>query len=320
MMFRAPPEIGTEVFARIPDRFRRPGGVARERILAGKSTPQTDCYIEGPSFDRAGNLWLVDIAFGRIFRVSPSGETDLIAEYDGEPNGLKIRADGVILIADHKRGLLRLDPGSGAVTPLHERRYTENFRGLNDLWFARNGDLYVTDQGQTGLQDPTGRVLRLDATGRIESLLNNVPSPNGILMNEAETMLYVAVTRANQVWRAQRLPDGTVTRVGAFIQMSGGSGPDGMAMDEAGNLAVAHAGMGAVWLFSRRGEPVLRVNSCQGEQTTNIAYGGVDRRSLFITESHSGCVLLARMPEPGVVLHSHRADVACHPWFPEQTP
>jgi hypothetical protein len=55
----------------------------------------------------------------------------------------------------------------------------------------------------------------------------------------------------------------SVTKVGAFIQMSGGSGPDGLAIDENDNLAVCHVGFGAVWLFSALGEPMLRINSPQ---------------------------------------------------------
>ena len=71
----------------------------------------------------------------------------------------------------------------------------------------------------------------------------------------------------------------------AFIQLSGGlSGPDGMAMDEQGNLAVVHAGFGTVWHFSPQGEPLARIRSCAGIRTTNIAYGGPDRRTLYITE------------------------------------
>lgn len=313
-MFAAPPEIGTEIFTRIPDHLRKPGQISADRIAAGKATAKTDCYIEGPSFDREGNLWLVDIAFGRIFRVRPSGEVEVVAEYDGEPNGLKIRADGTIFVADHKAGLLTVDPAGGAVTVLHERRYTEGFRGLNDLVFSRGGDLYLTDQGQTGLHDPSGRVYRIGASGRIETLLANVPSPNGIVLNLNETSLYVAATRANAVWRGQILPDGTVTRVGLFVQLSGGAGPDGMALDEAGNLAVAHTGLGTVWLFSPHGEPILRIRSCTGEQTTNLAYGGPDMRSLFITETQTGTVLVARMPVPGVRMHSHHPEATSHGW------
>ncbi len=70
-----------------------------------------------------------------------------------------------------------------------------------NLFFAANGDLYFTDQGQTGLHDPTGRVYRLRGDGRLDLLIATVPSPNGLVTNLAENQLYVAVTRANAVWR-----------------------------------------------------------------------------------------------------------------------
>jgi gluconolactonase len=79
-----------------------------------------------------------------------------------------------------------------------------------------------------------------------------------------------------------------------------------MAMDSAGNLAVAHVGAGIVWQFSPMGIPILRIDSCQGHGTTNLAYGGVDHRTLYITESESGCVLTTRLETPGQVMHSHQ--------------
>jgi gluconolactonase len=72
--------------------------------------------------------------------------------------------------------------------------------------------------------------------------------------------------------------------------------PDGLAIDEEGNLVVAHVGLGAVWLFSNRGEPMLRINSPLGHLTTNIAFGGPQREVLYITESESGSILTAPMP------------------------
>jgi gluconolactonase len=297
----------TEVFARIPDRYRKAGRLSAERLRAGKGTLATDSYIEGPSFDRDGNLYLVDIAFGLIFRVSPRGEVEQVAEYDGEPNGLKIHRDGRIFVADHKNGILLLDPVSGSVAPFLPRARTEGFKGVNDLFFAANGDLYFTDQGQTGLHDPSGRVYRHTADGQLQCLLGNVPSPNGIVMNLAETQLYVAATRGNCIWRAMVLPDLSVSRVGLFVQMTGGTGPDGLAVDQAGNLFVAHAGFGAVWMYSPKGVPLLRIDSCMESMTTNIAFGGKDNRDLYITESESGSVLVARMEIPGKPMYSHTA-------------
>ena len=305
-MFAPPPVLESRVFARLPDAFRVKGRPSRWVDVNRQGAP-TDNFLEGPSFDRAGNLYVVDIPWGRVFRVAPDGTFALVAEYDGEPNGLKIHRDGRIFITDYRRGLMLLDPASGVVTPVLERDRLEPFKGLNDLVFARNGDLYFTDQGLTGLHDPSGRLYRLRASGRLEVLLDNVPSPNGLVLTPDEKTLYLAVTRGNCVWRVPLLPDGGTMKVGVFVQLSGGlgGGPDGMAMDREGNLAVAHVGLGTVWQFSRLGEPRHRIRSATGIATTNLAYGGADGRTLYITESETGTILTAQLDVPGLPLFSH---------------
>ena len=228
-----------------------------------------------------------------------------MATYDGEPNGLKIHRDGRIFIADHKQGLMLLDPRSGRVEAYFDRPHGERFKGLNDLIFAKNGDLYFTDQGESGLHDPTGRLYRLRIDGRLERLLDNVPSPNGLVLTPNEDILYLAVTRNNAVWRVPLLSDGGIGRVGIFIQLSGGMGPDGMAMDAEGNLAVCHVGMGSVWLFSRLGRPIAEIQSCAGIGTTNAAYGGPERKTIYITDSETGTILSAKLDVAGKEMYSH---------------
>ena len=110
----------------------------------------------------------------------------------------EIHRDGRIFITDYKRGIMLLDPASGAVTPFLETVGSESFKGVNDLVFAPSGNLYFTDQGQTGMHDPTGRVWKLTPEGRLTCLVNTIPSPNGIVVDPEESFLLVAVTRANQ--------------------------------------------------------------------------------------------------------------------------
>jgi gluconolactonase len=305
MSLYPPPQIiETEVFAEVPGNLRKEG-VRSPWSIANNKGETIHSFIEGPSFDRDGNLYVVDIPWGRVFRVNPSGDFDVVAEYDGEPNGLKIHKDGRIFIADYKNGIMQLDPATGAVTPHCTRYRVESLKGTNDLVFASNGDMYFTDQGLTGLHDPTGRVFRLRPDGHMDQLVSNGPSPNGIVLGPSETWLYVAMTRANAVWRMPLLPDGGTTKVGAFVHLMGGSGPDGMAMDSEGNLVVCHAGGGSVWIFSPIGEPLYRIKSCRGLFPTNIAYGGPENRTVYITESDTGTILRAELPVPGRRMYSH---------------
>jgi gluconolactonase len=297
--------VASEVFTEMPARFRRDGRRS-EWADANRGGQAVASFLEGPSFDRAGNLYVTDIPFGRVFRISPAGDWTLVAEYEGWPNGLKIHRDGRIFITDYMRGIMLLDPAAGTVTPYLASRYSEGFLGVNDLVFAANGDLYFTDQGQTGLHDPTGRVYRYTTAGRLQCLIDTVPSPNGIVLAPDERALYVAATRANAVWRGPLQADGALTKVGAFAHLFGPSGPDGLAVDEEGSLAVAHAGQGCVWLFDRKGVPTHRVASCRGDFITNVAYGGPDRRTLYMTESQTGSILVATMPVAGQAMYSHQ--------------
>jgi gluconolactonase len=303
-MFAPPPLIETTVFARVPESLSYANRKSPWVDMLRDGTP-TASFLEGPSFDRDGNLWVTDIPWGRLFKITPDGKLSVALEYDGEPNGLKFHKDGRAFITDHKHGIMVFDPKSGKLEPSLERGRFERFKGVNDLVFASNGDLYFTDQGMTGLHDPSGRLYRRRANGRLDCLLDSVPSPNGLALNRAETILYLCVTRNNAVWRVPLLEHGGVGRVGIFIQMSGGTGPDGMAMDEEDNLAICHVGFGAVWLFSRLGEPLFRIKSCAGLGTTNCAYGGAGRRSLFITDSATGSVLRAELPVAGRAMFSH---------------
>ena len=303
-MFAAPPAVTAKVFVKLPEKFSKVGhrSAFADVQFHGADTPS---FLEGPSFDREGNLWVTDIPYGRIFKIAPNGDVRLVIEYEGEPNGLKFHQDGRAFITDHKNGIMVLDPKTGKIQPHCDRPLLQRFRGVNDLVFASNGDLYFTDQGQSGLQDPSGRLYRLRTNGQLDCLLDTIPSPNGLVLNSDENVIYLAVTRSNAVWRVPLMRDGTASKVGIAIQMSGGAGPDGMAIDAAGNLAVCHAGFGAVWLFSAIGEPMLRVNSPEGLWVTNCAYGGIDNKQLFITESKTGAVLVADMPVAGRKMFSH---------------
>jgi gluconolactonase len=283
MFLLQPPEVRTlDVFTTLPARFRQ-----RQRTVwsdANMGGREVDSFLEGPVFDGAGNLYVTDIPFG-------------------EPNGMKFLNATELLVTDYRNGLMVVDSRSGAVRPYLGRRNTESFKGLNDLTFDSQGNLYFTDQGQTGLHDPTGRVYRLSPSGRLDLLLNNVPSPNGIVLSPDEKFLFVAATRGNCVWRMPLLADGGVSKAGQFFTSYGPSGPDGLAMDSAGQLLVANPGLAYVWVLNHRAEPVQVLRGDTGTSLTNLAFGGTERKTLYCTESTSGTILYAHLDHAGLRVH-----------------
>jgi gluconolactonase len=93
------------------------------------------------------------------------------------------------------------------------------------------------------------------------------------------------------------MKDGNVSTVGRFCSTFGASGPDGLTMDKAGRLFVAHASLGHVFVFAPNGELIARVKSCAGLSCTNVAIGGKNRDRLYVTESMTGTVLVADLGE-----------------------
>jgi gluconolactonase len=151
-LLQPPQVLELETFTTMPEAFRR--RVPSVWADANRGGQPTDSFLEGPVFDDQGNLYVSDIPFGRIFRIDAAGAWTQIAAYDGEPNGMKFIDAHTLLITDYKNGLMRVDVRTGHVTPHLQRRNTESFKGVNDLVLDAEGNLYFTDQGQSGLHDP----------------------------------------------------------------------------------------------------------------------------------------------------------------------
>ena len=126
---------------------------------------------------------------------------------------------------------------------LLSRAFGERLEGINDLVFARNGDLYFTDKGETDLRDPSGR---------LDCLLDRAPNPNGLVLTPDESILYLAVTRANTVWRVPLVSAGSrdsgrlgMGRSACGYSFQGGSAPTEWSLTPRAASA-AHRGRGAV--------------------------------------------------------------------------
>jgi len=342
-MFQTPELRDCQVLSRLPARFRCLQH--NDWANANKSGQPADSFLEGPCFDDQGHLYVTDIPFGRVFRIDQAfiqarfkGEASveegddawqLLAQYDGWPNGMAMHRDGSLWITDYRQGLLKLsgeqlkrhvmgtdpsltgadpslngtDPSLVKPEPILLHRLSESFRGLNDLCFDRQGICYFTDQGQSGLHDPSGRVYRRFPDGRLECILQQVPSPNGIAVDDGQPALYVAVTRANQLWRSPLLEHAALSKVGAFQSFFGSSGPDGLALDEEHGIVVAHASLGAAFHLNRKGA-ITHVYQAPEEPAsiTNAAFRPGGSHDLVLTESLSGSVLMGKAARAGMAL------------------
>jgi gluconolactonase len=287
--------LDAAVFSRMPDRLHWKGE-PNAWVRMTRPGQRLHSFLEGPCFDARGDLWLVDVPYGRIFRIDPAGTWHLAHQYDGEPHSLRLRDDGVFVVADHKHGLLSFDPATGSMGSICARADEDPFLGLSDLTLAPNGDVWFTDPGRTSLSDPTGRVFRLRRASRTpELVLANVPYPNGIALSPDGKFVYLAATRANAVWRFfADTPAAGAPMVGAFLRLSGGLGPDGLAVDPAGRLAVAQAQAGRAYVFTELGDPVAAIHTPGGLWTTSCVFGA-GGREIFIVEAQTASVFRAKL-------------------------
>lgn len=171
------------------------------------------------------------------------------------------------------------------------RRQLERFKGPNDLIVDSKGNVYFTDQGQTSITEPTGKVYRFCTDGRLDTLVDNGVSPDDLVLSLEERFLYVAKTRASQVWRLPLHDDGTTTKGGVFFQSFDKVGPDGLALDEEGSLFVCRPGLGSIFVVDSDGIRKASITSgTEGVNLTNCFSGGPGGKTLFITDSLEGNV------------------------------
>ena len=142
--------------------------------------------------------------------------------------------------------------------------------------FSANGDIFFTDQGQTGvLHDPSGCVYRYSADGILSRLIDTAPSPNGLVLDATGTVLHLAVTRANQDL-AIAAPPKRRDDQGEHLRLPSWRArvADGLALDQEGLSAGRPSRVLVRYGRSPRAEPLDQIVSCAGFSTTNLAFGG----------------------------------------------
>ena len=238
--------------------------------------------VEGPAVDKSGTVYAVNFNHqGTIGQITPEGVASVFIELpDGSiGNGIRFDSRGNMLIADYTRhNVLKVDMVTKKITVLaHE----PSMHQPNDIAIDSKDRVYASDPDwKTG----KGRVWRADTDGKV-TLLDNLEGPaNGIEVSPDEKTLYV--NAVPKVWAYDLLPNGNVSNKHLLVEFPE-FGMDGMRCDVKGNLYITRIGMGAVVKVSPEGK-VLQKIVLKGNKPTNVAFGGKDGCTVYVTLQDQG--------------------------------
>ena len=290
-------------------------------------------FPEGPVVMDDGSVLLVEIAAGRITRVSPDGSKEIVAEPGGGPNGLGVGPDGLLYCCNNggfeyveTGGLLiphgqardysggrieRIDLATGAVETLYrDGDHGCVLRGPNDLVFDGQGGFWFTDHGKTRLRerDVTGIFYARADGSSLREVIFPSENPNGIGLSPDGRSLYAAETWTCRLRAFDVVAPGEVDLTpglgGAGVPLYRPGGYkffDSLAVEENGNICVATIGECGISVVNPEGGLVEFVPT-DDPFTTNIAFGGPDMRDAYITLSGTGRLVKCRWPRPGLRL------------------
>jgi gluconolactonase len=286
--------------------FTCPTGPFTAPALSGaKATkaaaPPSDAFNKDQFTVVEGPVWIGDslyvseliggnmIPLARILKLAPD-QTVSIVTADSGSNGLAVDASGQLFAAVHKDGSISQValPGGMETAIVHTYGTAPRFNSPNDLAIRSDGTIYFSDPIFQNNSNPqmAERLYRLTpGPTRTVSIATNPSdmaylSPNGVTLSPDEHTLYVS---GSGLKKFAVMADGTLGVSSDFVTGgSPGSALDGMAMDCAGDLYVAGNNSSSVSVYSPAGALLGSVTT-DGGVSTNVAFGGADHKTLYIT-------------------------------------
>ena len=251
--------------------------------------------IEGPACDADGNLYAVNFERQHtIGKVRPDGEASVFVELENGSigNGIRFNSEGYMFIADYtNHNVLKVDMD---IRELSVHAHEPDMNQPNDLAIGANDILYASDPNWG---PSTGQIWRIGANGRVTLLETDMGTTNGIEVSPDEKTLYVNESAQRNVWTYDLSPNGEVSNKRLLIQFPD-FGMDGMRCDIEGNLYVTRHGKGTIAKLSPDGDVLLEVELA-GKNCTNIAFGGPDGCTCYVTMADRGNVEVFRADLPG---------------------
>jgi len=245
-------------------------------------------FTEGPVWDAAGFLYVSDETQNKIYSVHPGGSKETIIKL-GDPDGNTFdRQHRLIDCASILRAIIAVKP-DGTYTILADRFQGKRFNSPNDVVVGPDGALYFTDPT---LDLPKGKkqeipfqgVYRLGEDGQVQLLAKSMSQPNGLAFSPDGNRLYVDDSDQKDIQVFDFSPPVTLANGRVFGQeREKGGVPDGMKVDESGNLFVV--GPKGIWVWDANGHHLGTIVT--PEQPANLAWGDKDYETLYITATTS---------------------------------
>jgi sugar lactone lactonase YvrE len=247
---------------------------------------------EGPAVDKDGNVYAVNFAKeGTIGKVSPDGKPELFVELPqgSTGNGIRFDSKGDMFIADYTgHNVLKVDMKTKNISVFaHEPTMSQP----NDIAIDSKDRIYASDPNW---KEKTGRFWRVDTDGKI-MVLDSLGTANGIEVSPDENTLYVNAGR--EIWAYDLSDAGGISNKRRLIEFPD-FGVDGMRCDVKGNIYIARFGKGTVAKISPKGYIVKEV-TLAGKKPTNVAFGGKDGRTVYVTLMDNGNLESFRVDDPG---------------------
>ena len=255
--------------------------------------------IEGPAFGPDGALYAVsfgrDGTLGRVsFDADGNGRAALFMTLpEGSTgNGIRFDTDGFMYVADYTgHQVLRIDPRDRSVGVFAT---LPGAHQPNDIAFAPNGMFYASDPDW---RSGSGQLWRILPYGKATLLETGMGTTNGVEVGPKGDVLYVNESVQRRVWAYDLDGSGEISGKRLLIAFDD-HGLDGMRTDSMGNLYIARYGAGTVAVVSPQGE-LLREVKLKGQKPTNVAFGGPEGRTVFVTLQDRGAIEAFRVAIPG---------------------
>ncbi len=250
---------------------------------------------EGPAVDSEGILYAVNFEkSGTIGRVTDSGEAGIFVELPqgSVGNGIRFNSKGEMLIADYpQHNILKVDMATKAISVYaHEGRMNQP----NDIAIDNLDRLYASDPNW---KEGTGNIWRIDTDGTVTLLEENMGTTNGIEVSPGNDILYVNESVQRKVWAYDLSPEGNVSNKRLLIEFPD-FGMDGMRCDQNGNLYITRHGKGTVAIVAPDGT-LIREVVMNGKLPSNLAFGGPDGKTVYVTLQDKGNVEKFTTDTPG---------------------